>query len=110
MESRRRPEFYLLLDQVLRSEDAPDTLRALVRRRSQEMQDVLRHLIVESQATGEVAAGDPDQLVRAIFACGDGLLHWAAHDPDHFQEHFPDADIFLRMLTPERRQNMEEMR
>src|SRR2546425_10824114 len=36
VESRRHPEFYLLLDQVLRSEDAPDALRALVRRRSQE--------------------------------------------------------------------------
>jgi AcrR family transcriptional regulator len=110
VESRRHPEFYLLLDQVLRSEDAPDALRALVRRRSQEMQDVLRCLIVEGQATGDVAAGDPDQLVRAIFACGDGLLQWAAHHPDHSQEHLPDADIFLRMLTSERTPNMEDRR
>ncbi len=109
VESRRHPEFYLLLDQVLRSEDAPDALRTLIRQRSQEMQEVLRHLIVEGQATGEVAAGDPDQLVRAIFACGDGLLQWAVHHPDHPQEHFPDATIFLRMLTPERTSTKEDM-
>jgi AcrR family transcriptional regulator len=109
VESRRHPEFYLLLDHVLGSGDTPDALRALVRRRSQEMQDVLRHLIVEAQATGEVAAGDPDQLVCAIFACSDGLLRWAAHHPDLYQEHFPDAAIFLRMLTPERTLNLEDM-
>ena len=109
VESRRHPEFYLLLDQVLRSPDAPEELRTLVRQRSKQMQEGLRHLIVEGQATGEVAAGDPDQLVRAIFACVDGLLRWAHHDPDGFQEHFPDADIFLRMLAPERTSTKEEI-
>lgn len=108
VESRRRPDFYLLLDQVLRSEHAPDTLRALVRQRSQEMQDILRQLIIEAQATGEVAAGNPEQLARAIFACVDGLLQWAAHPPENYQEHFPDAEIFLRMLKPTRRPDMEK--
>ena len=52
---------------------------------------------------GEVAAGDPDQLVRAILACLDGLIRWGTHDdPVHDNEHFPEASIFLRMLKPER--------
>lgn len=100
VESRRRPESYLLLGQVLSSETAPDDLRELVRKRSQDLQDTLRQLIVEGQETFEVAAGDPDQLVRAIFACVDGLTRWAVYDPERYHEHFPDADIFLRLLKP----------
>lgn len=101
VESRKHPETYLLLDQVLSSEATPGDLREVVRRRSQVVQGVLRQLIVEGQAIGEVAAGDPDQLVRAILACIDGLTRWAVYDPEHYHEHFPDARIFLRMLKPE---------
>jgi len=61
---------------------------------------LLRQLIVEGQTTGEVAAGDPDQLVRAILACIEGLTRQAVYDPEHYHEHFPDARIFLRMLKP----------
>ena len=98
VESRRHPEFYLLLDQVLRSQDAPEALRALVHQRSRQVQEVLRHLIVEGQATGEVAADDPDHLVRAFLACLDGLIRWATLDPNHYHDHFPDVSIFLRMF------------
>jgi AcrR family transcriptional regulator len=100
VESRRHPESYQLLDHMLSSEATPDDLREVIHRRGQELQGVLRELIIEGQATGEVAAGDPDQLVRAIFACLDGLIRWATYDPEHYKEHFPDASIFLRMLKP----------
>ena len=101
VESRRHPELFLLLGQMLSNEAAPSGLRELVRKRSQVLQDTLRQLIVAGQATGEVAAGDPDQLVRAIFACLDGLIRWAAYYPEQYNEHFPDAGIFLRMLKPQ---------
>ncbi|GLV60800.1 hypothetical protein KDH_76190 [Dictyobacter sp. S3.2.2.5] len=100
VESRRHPETFLLLDQVLSSQTVPNELRELVRKRSQDLQSVLRQLIIEGQETFEVAAGDPDQLVRAIFAYVDGIPRWALYDPEHYQEHFPDADIFLRLLQP----------
>jgi AcrR family transcriptional regulator len=100
VESRQHPESYQLLGQVLSSEATPDDLREVVHRRGQFLQDVLRQLIVEGQVTGEVAAGDPDQLVRAIFACLDGLTRWATYYPEQYNEHFPDAGIFLRMLKP----------
>ena len=101
VESRHHPEPYQLLAQVLSSEAPPPDLRQAVHRRGQELQDVLRQLIVEGQGTGEVVAGDPDQLVRAIFACLDGLTRWTTYDPEHYHDHFPDASIFLRMLRPE---------
>ena len=101
VESRREhPELYQLLDQVLHDEAMPDDFREIVHRRVQVLQNMLRELIVEGQATGEVAAGDPDQLVRAILACLDGLTTWGASYPEHDNEHFPDAGIFLRMLKP----------
>ena len=102
VESRHYPESYQLLDQVLNSQTPPLDLREAVHRRGQELQAVLRQLIIEGQETGEVAVGDPDQLVRAIFACLEGLTRWATYDPQHYHEHFPDASIFLRMLKPER--------
>jgi AcrR family transcriptional regulator len=98
--SRQQPVIFQLLDQVLISSTAPDGLRDLVHRRSEVLQGVLRQLIVEGQATGEVVAGDPDQLVRAVLACLDGLIHWATYYPEQYHEHFPDAAIFLRMLKP----------
>ena len=100
IESRRHPEAFQLLAQVLSSEETPDNLRELLHRRSQMLQEVLRQLIVEGQATGEVATGDPDQLVTAILASVDGLTRWATYYPEQYYEHFPDASIFLRMLKP----------
>jgi AcrR family transcriptional regulator len=101
VDSRRdHPEFYQLLGQVLSSEEALPDLRHLVLERRQLFQEGLRQLIVGGQLTGEVRATDPDQLVRAIFACLEGLTQWAIDDPEHYREHFPDPGIFLRMLKP----------
>lgn len=100
VKSRQHPEFYQLFAQMLSDEATPDDLRELVHRRGLALQGVLRQLIVEGQANGEVAAGDPDQLVIAILACLDGLTGWAAYYPEQYHSHFPDADLFLRMLKP----------
>jgi len=101
VESRRdHPEHYRLLTQVLNDETAPGDLREQVAQRGQAMRAVLRGLIAAGQASGEAAAGDPDQLVRAIFASLDGLTAWHAADPEAYHRDFPDAEIFLRMLRP----------
>lgn len=100
IESRRHPEFYQLFDQMRNSEATPDDLRELVHKRGHALRGVIRQLIVEGQMTGEVAAGDPDQLMRAILTCLDGLIKWAEYYPEQYNEHFPNAEIFLRMLKP----------
>ena len=100
VESRRYPEFIQLLDHMHNSEATPDELRELIHKRSHALRGVIRQLIIEGQKTSEIAAGDPDQLVRAVFACLDGLIKWADYDPEHYLEHFPDVEIFLRMLKP----------
>jgi AcrR family transcriptional regulator len=101
VESRKHPEFFQLFGEMLGNETVPVHLREMARERSLALQALLRQLIVEGQRTGEVADDDPDQLVRAIFACIDGLIRWAVYYPDQYNQHFPAAKIFLRMLKPE---------
>jgi AcrR family transcriptional regulator len=101
MESRRdHPEIYQLLEHVQSAETTPDSLRKLFLERGMTFRGVLRQLIVEGQATGEVAAGNPDQLVMAVAACLNGVTRLAWNGPEQFKEQCPDAEIILRMLKP----------
>lgn len=102
VETRRdRPEFSQLFYQVLNDEATPHDLREQALRQGQAFQDLLRRLIVEGQATGEVANADPDQLVTAVLASLDGLARLSVINPERFQQHFPDARIILGMLRPD---------
>ena len=93
-------EVFQLLDQVLSSDEAPDDFAELIRRRRESFLAEFRQLIVEGQATGEVAAGDPDQLLIAITASLEGLVRFGLHHPEQFHRLCPDASILLRMLKP----------
>ncbi len=86
---------------MLSDEATPADLREQALIYGQAFQDVLKRLIVEGQATGEVTAGDPDQLVTAILAFLDGLTRLAVINPERFQKHFPGARIILGMLKPD---------
>jgi AcrR family transcriptional regulator len=100
---RERPEFFQLFDHVLSNESTATDLLELVRRRGGRFVTELRQLIVEGQATGEIAADDPDQLVAAVVAFLDGLTRYAVNHPEQ-SRHLPDAAIFMRMLlAPGRR-------
>jgi hypothetical protein len=77
-----------------------DDVRELLGKRYQMLLDTLRQLIVEGQASGEVAPGDPDHLVAIMTACLDGLTRWAVRDPEQFSTYVPDAEIVLRLFKP----------
>jgi AcrR family transcriptional regulator len=96
---RANPELLQMFDQVRSSETMPDDLRERMRGQSHALLHVLRQLIVEAQQVGEVAEGDPDQLLIAVAACLEGLTRWAVRDPEQFQQHTPSAEIVLRLLT-----------
>jgi AcrR family transcriptional regulator len=97
---REHPEIYQLMYQVLDDEATSDEIRELIGRQGQTYQDVLRQLIVEGQATGEVAQGDPDQLVIVFLACLDGLSRLALREPEWVTKHFPETEIILRLFKP----------
>ena len=101
VEGRRdHPEFFQLLSQVLGDETTPPDLREQIGRQYQVFREVLRQLIVEGQASFEVAPGDPDQLVTLVITYLDGLSRLAGHDPERFRQHFPEVQLFLRIFTP----------
>ena len=94
------PEIYQFMYQMLDDETTSDDIRELIGKQSQTYQSMLRQLIVEGQDTGEIAEGDPDQLVTVFLACLDGLSRWALRDPEQLKKHFPDAGIILRIFKP----------
>jgi AcrR family transcriptional regulator len=97
---REHPEFFMLFYQMLSDETASDSLREQISKRGLAIQGLFRQLIIEGQATGEVAEGDPDQLVTALMVYLDGLTRLAIYNPEQFSKHFPDTEIILRILTP----------
>jgi AcrR family transcriptional regulator len=103
LEARRRePEFYQLLYQVLTDYKAPNELRDVVRRSGERVQAEMRRLIVEGQATGEIADDDPDQLLGAVMACLDGLSRaMLVLEPEKASASIPDARVVMRMLRPD---------
>lgn len=97
---RERSEFFQLFYHVLSDEKLPEDFRERVSGYGQFIQDTMRQLVIEGQVTGEVAGGDPDQLVIAVMACFDGLSRLALRDSEQLKKHFPDAEIIMRLLKP----------
>ncbi|GHO50431.1 TetR/AcrR family transcriptional regulator [Ktedonospora formicarum] len=95
---RTYPEFFHLLDQGQIIETMPNDLRERVRDQGRALLELLRQLIVEAQQAGEVAQGDPDQLVIALTAYLEGMSWWILHNPEQFQQHAPSVEIALRLL------------
>jgi len=98
---REHPEFFQLLYHVLSDAESPAELRAQMSERGTFLAYELRKLIVEGQVAGEIAEGDPDQLVVALLAYLDGLTRYSLYDPQRFKDHFPDVRIVMRLFKPE---------
>ena len=98
---RDHPAYALLTHHVTSDQATPDALREQVRKQGQFTHEAMRHLIVEGQAAGHIAQGDPDQLLLTLESCLMGLaLSATAQSPEAFRQHFPDLDVLLRLLKP----------
>jgi AcrR family transcriptional regulator len=107
---RENPGVAQIMYNVLEDETASADLRALVMRNGKVIQDTMRRLIIEGQATGEIANDNPDQLMVALLASFNGLMKRATMlGPDAANENFPDATIILRMLEPEKTRREQKM-
>lgn len=93
---REHPRFFQLLAHVAADPQTPPDLLGRMQARRRAFLDLLRQLIVEGQATGEVAPDDPDQLVAAVVALIQGLTA----DPELATPTLPDPEIVLRLLRP----------
>jgi AcrR family transcriptional regulator len=98
---REHPEFYQFVFQALIDEKLPRDIRQAMKDHDLGAREVMRQLIVEGQAGGEITEDDPDQLVDAIMACLDGLSRkMASLSSDEAKAQLPEARIILRMLGP----------
>jgi AcrR family transcriptional regulator len=103
--NRENPGFSQIMYHVLEDENAPNDLKVLVQENGKAIQDIMRQLIVEGQATGEIVKDDPDQLMVALLACFNGLMKRASLlGPTDAKKYFPDTKIILRMLKPDQQQ------
>jgi AcrR family transcriptional regulator len=96
------PEFYQFLFQALIDDRLPKDIRETLRDHDAGARRVMRRLIVQGQAGGEIAEDDPDQLVDAIMACLDGLSRrMVSLSSVEVRVKLPEARIILRMLMPD---------
>jgi len=104
LERRREdPEFYQFMYQAMTSDGLPADLREQFKQQGLSMREIMRGLIVEGQATGEIANDDPDKLVSALLACVDGLSRIVQLSPGDVEKQMPNARMILRILGPEPR-------
>jgi AcrR family transcriptional regulator len=105
LERRRKdPEFYQFFYQAMASDSLPADLREQIKQQGLSMREIMRGLVVEGQAAGEISNDDPDKLVSALLACVDGLSRIAHLSPADVEKQMPDATIILRMLSPKKGQ------
>jgi len=99
---RKHPEYYQVMYQGMLDDELNQEVRDAIAEQGRVAYEIVRRLVVEGQATGEMARDDPDKLVTAIFACLDGLSRRVMTlRPDEVSEFMPDAGIILRMLEPD---------
>ena len=104
LERRRKdPEFFQFFYQAITSDTLPADLREQVKQQGLSMREIIRGLVVEGQATGEIANDDPEKLVSALLACIDGLSRMVQLSPEDAEKQMPDARMILRILGPEPR-------
>ena len=107
---RQSPGMSQIMYNALEDEATPSDLKAVIQRNGKGIQDAMRQLIVEGQATGEIVSDDPDQLMVALLTCFNGLMKRATMlDPNDAESHFPDAKIILRMLMRENQGERKKM-
>ena len=90
------PEYFQLFSQAMAlSGRAHETIRKL-----ETPVTMLRELIIEGQAAGEIVKRDPEQLVLLYLSCLYGLAAGVGFYIRRLKEHFPDAESVLQILKP----------
>lgn len=95
--AQQEPEAFMVIVQTFTNDTVPREAREIARQQAEESQAILKQLVQEGQAAGQVVAGDPDQLVTVFSWCLTGL----ALDMSFLERPaspLPNADDVLRIL------------
>ena len=95
--AQNEPEFEMLVLQALTNNAVPQETHAMVLQESQLNHEVLKQLIAEGQAAGEVVAGDPNLLTTAFEWCIQGMVFGMSYQK-YEPARLPDVENVLRIL------------
>jgi AcrR family transcriptional regulator len=94
---RAQPESFLVVQQVFMSDAVPSEIRELALQQSRQGMALFHQLILEGQATGQIADVNAGVLAQLYFACIEGIASSVASVgiPD---ESYPTPEALLRLL------------
>jgi AcrR family transcriptional regulator len=95
---RERPAYSLVVLHALTNEGIPVNIREMALRQSEVMSEVIHQLIIEGQAAGQVAQGNPDELTLLYLTLLQGLAAGAMYM--HYTPGYPSVEGVLRILKP----------
>jgi AcrR family transcriptional regulator len=103
--AQRQPEAFMVVMQAFANDTVPQEARELAWRSSEVSLEMIKQLIVEGQAAGQVVAGDPDHLASVFGWCIQGMalgMGFLNHQPSEVSKFpatsLPSADDILRIL------------
>jgi AcrR family transcriptional regulator len=103
--AQRQPEAFMVVMQAFANDTVPQEARELAWRSSEASLEMIKQLIVEGQAAGQVVAGDPDHLASVFGWCIQGMalgMGFLNHQPSEVSKFpatsLPSADDILRIL------------
>lgn len=103
--AQNQPEAFMVVMQALANDTVPQEARELAWRSSEVSLEMIKQLIVEGQAAGQVVAGDPDHLTSVFSWCIQGMalgMGFLNHQPSDVSKFpatsLPSADDMLRLL------------
>lgn len=90
--------YFLLIHQASTSDEVPEKAIQLLEQYSMNVYvDQLEPLFIEGQKAGEIAAGDPRELISCYITVLSGLMTLNIHGDDGYP--MPNVDILLRMVS-----------
>ncbi|MCM3268684.1 TetR/AcrR family transcriptional regulator [Paenibacillus elgii] len=90
--------YFMLIHQARTSEGVPEKVKELIAQYSlKSFVDELLPVFKEGQQTGEIAAGDPAELIAAYLSVLSSLMMLNAQDEETYR--LPSSDILMRMVT-----------
>ncbi|MGF9914144.1 TetR/AcrR family transcriptional regulator [Paenibacillus ehimensis] len=90
--------YFMLIYQARTSEGVPEKAKELIAQYSlKSFVDELLPVFQEGQQTGDIAAGDPVELISAYLSVLSSLMILNAQDEENYR--IPSGDILMRMVT-----------
>ena len=96
---QREPDAFLIVQQAITSDKVPQEIRESAIHSSLQGLEVVKQIIIEGQALGQIVAGDATDLAALYLSCIGGIAMSFIYF-DFPQSNYPKAESVLRLLKP----------